>query len=133
MLLQLQDGSVLVPLVIAEPDTITGYILDDPERKEVSASWQDVAAFMGSYNFAEDGDFEVLCKDGGRLVPLQFGRPCDASTEEGGPSDKIYGYRADMVETDIVGKRLIHHLSVADIAGVSGGYRFSPVIKDILD
>lgn len=133
MLLQLKDGSVLVPLVLAEPDIISGYMMDDPERKELSVRWQDVAAFMGSYNFAEDGDFEVLCNDGGRLVPLQFGRPCDASTEEGGPSDKIYGYRADVVETDIVGKRLIHHLTVQDMAGISGSYRFSPVIKDILD
>lgn len=132
MLLQLQDGSVLVPLVIAEPDFISGYLMDDPERKEVSASWQDVAAFMGSYNFAEDGDFEVLCNDGSRLVPLQFGRPCDASTEEGGPSDKIYGYRADVVETDIVGKRLIRHLTVADIAGIRGSYRFSPMIRDLI-
>ncbi|MBR4772456.1 MAG: hypothetical protein IK009_06975 [Bacteroidales bacterium] len=132
MLLQLQDGSVLVPLVIAEPDVISGYLMDDPERKEVSASWQDVAAFMGSYNFAEDGDFEVLCNDGSRLVPLQFGRPCDASTEEGGPSDKIYGYRADVVETDIVGKRLIRHLTVADIAGIRGSYRFSPMIRDLI-
>lgn len=132
MLLQLQDGSVLVPLVITEPDVISGYLMDDPERKEVSASWQDVAAFMGSYNFAEDGDFEVLCNDGSRLVPLQFGRPCDASTEEGGPSDKIYGYRADVVETDIVGKRLIRHLTVADIAGIRGSYRFSPMIRDLI-
>ena len=132
MLLQLQDGSVLVPLVIAEPDVISGYLMDDPERKEVSARWQDVAAFMGSYNFAEDGDFEVLCNDGSRLVPLQFGRPCDASTEEGGPSDKIYGYRADVVETDIVGKRLIRHLTVADIAGIRGSYRFSPMIRDLI-
>ena len=132
MLLQLQDGSVLVPLVIAEPDIISGYIMDDQERKEVSASWQDVAAFMGSYNFAEDRDFEVLCNDGSRLVPLQFGRPCDASTEEGGPSDKIYGYRADVVETDIVGKRLIRHLTVADIAGIRGSYRFSPMIRDLI-
>ena len=132
MLLQLHDGSVLVPLVIAEPDIISGYIMDDQERKEVSASWQDVAAFMGSYNFAEDGDFEVLCNDGSRLVPLQFGRPCDASTEEGGPSDKIYGYRADVVETDIVGKRLIRHLTVADIAGIRGSYRFSPMIRDLI-
>ena len=132
MLLQLQDGSVLVPLVITEPDVISGYLMDDPERKEVSASWQDVAAFMGSYNFAEDGDFEVLCNDGSRLVPLQFGRPCDASTEEGGPSDKIYGYRADVVETDIVGKRLIRHLTVADIAGIHGSYRFSPMIRDLI-
>ena len=132
MLLQLQDDSVLVPLVIAEPDVISGYLMDDPERKEVSASWQDVAAFMGSYNFAEDGDFEVLCNDGSRLVPLQFGRPCDASTEEGGPSDKIYGYRADVVETDIVGKRLIRHLTVADIAGIRGSYRFSPMIRDLI-
>lgn len=106
--------------------------MDDQERKEVSASWQDVAAFMGSYNFAEDGDFEVLCNDGSRLVPLQFGRPCDASTEEGGPSDKIYGYRADVVETDIVGKRLIRHLTVADIAGIRGSYRFSPMIRDLI-
>lgn len=132
MLLQLQDGSVLVPLVITEPDVISGYLMDDQERKEVSASWQDVAAFMGSYNFAEDGDFEVLCNDGSRLVPLQFGRPCDASTEEGGPSDKIYGYRADVVETDIVGKRLIRHLTVADIAGIRGSYRFSPMIRDLI-
>ena len=132
MLLQLQDGSVLVPLVITEPDVISGYLMDDPERKEVSASWQDVVAFMGSYNFAEDGDFEVLCNDGSRLVPLQFGRPCDASTEEGGPSDKIYGYRADVVETDIVGKRLIRHLTVADIAGIRGSYRFSPMIRDLI-
>lgn len=132
MLLQLQDGSVLAPLLFAEPDIISGYLIEDPERKEVSVNWQDVAAFMGSYNFAEDGDFEVLCKDGCRLVPLQFGRPCDASTEEGGPSDIIYGYRADMVETDIVGKRLIRHLSVADIAGIRGGYRFSPMIRDLI-
>ena len=133
MLLQLQDGSVLVPLVIAEPAVIKGYMMDDPERKEVTAGWQDIAAFMGSYNFAEDGDFEVLCKDGMRLVPLQFGRPCDASTGDNGPSDKIYGYRADQIETDIVGKRLIQHLSVADITGIRGNYSFSPFIKDILD
>jgi len=132
MLLQLHDGSVLVPLRFAEPDIITGYTMDDPDKSMRSIGWQDVAAFMGSYNFAEDGDFEVICKNGMRLVPLQFGRPCDASTEEGGPSDKIYGYRSDQIETDIVGKRMIEHLSVADIAGISGCYRFTPVIKDII-
>lgn len=132
MLLQLQDGTVMVPLEFAEPDIISGYIMDDPEKKPCSVSWQDVAALMGSYNFAEDGDFEVLCKDGMRLIPLQFGRPCDAATAESGPSDKIYGYRADQIETDIVGKRMIEHLSLADIAGICGSYRLSPVIKDII-
>ena len=132
MLLKLQDETVLVPLEFAEPDTINGYTMDDPEKKLRSVSWQDVAAFMGSYNFAEDGDFEVLCKDGRRLIPLQFGRPCDAATADSGPSDKIYGYRADQIETDIVGKRMIEHLTVADIAGIRGSYRLSPVIKDII-
>lgn len=132
MLLQLQDESVLVPLTFTEPDIITGYALGDPEKKEKTVRWQDVAAFRGSCNFAEDGDFEVLCKDGLRLVPLQFGRPCDAATQESGPSDKIYGYRADIIETDIVGKRLIQHLSVSDIAGIRGSYRLSPFINDIL-
>lgn len=132
MLLQLQDGTILVPLELAEPDIIAGYTMDDPEKKPRSVSWQDVAAFLGSYNFAEDGDFEVLCKNGTRLIPLQFGRPCDAATAESGPSDKIYGYRADQIETDIVGKRMIEHLSVADIAGIRGSYRLSPVIKDII-
>ena len=132
MLLQLQDETVLVPLFFAEPDTITGYTLDDPEKKERVVRWQDVRAFMGSCNFAEDGDFEVICRNGMRLVPLQFGRPCDAATEEGGPSDKIYGYRADQIETDIVGKRMIEHLTVADIEGIRGSYRLSPFIKDIL-
>ena len=132
MLLQLKDETIMVPLTFAEPDIITGYAMDDPERKEKTARWQDVAAFMGSCNFAEDGDFEVLCKNGMRLIPLQFGRPCDAATEEGGPSDKIYGYRADQVETDIVGKRMIEHLTVADIEGIRGSYRLSPFIKDIL-
>ena len=132
MLLKLQDETVLVPLEFAESDTITGYTLDDPEKKLRYVSWQDVAAFMGSYNFAEDGDFEVICKDGRRLIPLQFGRPCDAATADSGPSDKIYGYRADQIETDIVGKRMIEHLTVADIAGICGNYRLSPVIKDII-
>ena len=132
MLLKLQDETILVPLSFAEPDIVTGYIMDDPERKVKPVHWQDVAAFLGSCNFAEDGDFEVLCKNGMRLVPLQFGRPCDAATEEGGPSDKIYGYRADQIETDIVGKRLIQHLTVSDIAGISGHYCLSPFIKDIL-
>lgn len=132
MLLQLKDGPVLVPQTFAEPDVITGYILDDQERKERTVRWEDVEAFLGSCNFAEDGDFEVICKDGLRLVPLQFGRPCDAATQESGPSDKIYGYRADSVETDIVGKRLIRHLCLSDIAGIHGGYRLSPYIKDIL-
>jgi hypothetical protein len=132
MLLQLQDETVLVPLAFGEPDIITGYTMDDPERKERSVRWQDVTAFMGSCNFAEDGEFEVLCKDGMRLVPLQFGRPCDAATEEGGPSDKIYGYRADQIETDIVGKRLIQHLAISDIEGIRGSYRLSPFIKDLL-
>ena len=132
MLLQLQDETILVPLEFAEPDAITGYTMDDPEKKPRSVSWQDVAAFMGSYNFAEDGDFEVLCKNGMRLVPLQFGRPCDAATADSGPSDKIYGDRADQIETDIVGKRMIEHLTLSDIAGICGSYRLSPVIKDII-
>lgn len=132
MLLQLQDETILVPLEFAEPDAITGYTMDDPEKKPRSVSWQDVAAFMGSYNFAEDGDFEVLCKNGMRLVPLQFGRPCDAATADSGPSDKIYGYHADQIETDIVGKRMIEHLTLSDIAGICGSYRLSPVIKDII-
>ena len=132
MLLQLQDETILVPLEFAEPDAITGYTMDDPEKMPRSVSWQDVAAFMGSYNFAEDGDFEVLCKNGMRLVPLQFGRPCDAATADSGPSDKIYGYRADQIETDIVGKRMIEHLTLSDIAGICGSYRLSPVIKDII-
>ena len=132
MLLQLQDETILVPLEFAEPDAITGYTMDDPEKKPRSVSWQDVAAFMGSYNFAEDGDFEVLCKNGMRLVPLQFGRPCDAATADSGPSDKIYGYCADQIETDIVGKRMIEHLTLSDIAGICGSYRLSPVIKDII-
>ncbi|MBO6069227.1 MAG: hypothetical protein J6P50_08485 [Bacteroidales bacterium] len=121
-----------MPLELAEPDIISGYIMDDPEKKPRTVSWQDVAAFLGSYNFAEDGDFEVLCKNGKRLIPLQFGRPCDAATAESGPSDKIYGYRADQIETDIVGKRMIEHLSLADIAGICGSYHLSPVIKDII-
>ena len=133
MMFKLQDESILVPLTFAEPDIITGYILDDPEKEMRSVRWQDVAAFLGSYNFAEDGDFEVRCKDGMRLVPLQFGRPCDAATEDSGPSDIIYGYRADMIQTDIVGKRMIEHISVTDIESISGRYLFSPVITDILD
>lgn len=133
MLLQLQDETILVPLEFAEPDVITGYVMGDPERKQITVSWQDVSAFRGSYNFAEDGDFEVVCKNGSRLIPLQFGRPCDAATEEGGPSDKIYGYRADTVETDIVGKRMIEHITVSDIAGITGSYRLSPIITDLLN
>ena len=133
MLLQLQDETILVPLEFTEPDVITGYALGDSGRKLLSVRWQDVSAFMGSYNFAEDGDFEVVCKNGSRLIPLQFGRPCDAATEEGGPSDKIYGYRADAVETDIVGKRMIEHMTVSDIDSITGGYRLSPIITDILN
>ena len=37
MLLQLQDGTVLVPLELAEPDIIAGYTMDDPEKKPRSA------------------------------------------------------------------------------------------------
>jgi len=132
MLLLLNDETAFVPLAFAEPDTITGYVLNDEGRTERAVRWQDVAAFRGSYNFAEDGDFEVLCKNGRRLIPLQFGRPCDASTGDSGPADTIYGYRADIVETDIVGKRMIERITTADIEGIRGSYRFSPIITDII-
>ena len=132
MLLQLQDETVFVPLAIAEPDLIAGYEKDDPERSIKAVTWQDVAAFLGSYNFAEDGDFELLCRNGMKIIPLQFGRPCDASTEDSGPSDIIYGYRAGSLETDIMGRRMIEHIPVSEITGIQGSYRFSPVITDLI-
>ncbi|NLD22043.1 MAG: hypothetical protein GX664_06165 [Bacteroidales bacterium] len=131
MIFQLQDDSCLIPIYFREPSTIVGYAKGDFSRTHVSVDWSSISGIYGSYNFAEDGDFEIICKDAKRIIPLQFGRPLDAKFAMNEAASTIYGYRADIIQTDIVGKRMIEHISIYDIDHITGSYNFSPIIFDI--
>ena len=135
MIIKLKDkdpGSELfVPLMFKDGEEIFGYLKDDAFRATFTVRWSDVEGFLGSYNFAEDGDFEFVRTDGMRIIPLQCGRPFDSQNDAPEPSDMIYGYRADIVEQDLMGKRMIERFPVEQVSHITGHYQFSPIISDI--
>ena len=135
MIIKLKDkepgAELFIPLVFRDGDEISGYLKDDPFRATFTIHWIDVEGFLGSYIFAEDGEFEIVRIDGIAIIPLQCGRPFDSQNDAPEPSDVIYGYRADIVEQDLLGKRMIERFPVGEVDHITGRYQFSPIISDI--